>query len=154
MRTARYNMLNNRNEYIYPKFLEPGAIQDKSSYFYYAGPTYFAFSGIEIGVNIDIAYYEFLPLLAYYELADRPATYSLETNSYSHLTAQTSAEMLAAEALVSNWLLFQWYDLIVEGAMAKIFKAVGDERAPSTFGLYKSMQKDLLRGEGSASMRM
>ena len=58
----------------------------------------------------------------------------------------------AARALVTNWLIFDWFDLVLEGTLAKIFKINADQRAVSTFALFKSFEKDLLKGEVTASL--
>ncbi len=48
---------------------------------------------------------------------------------------------------MQNWLLKRWYEMILEGTLAKIYKTVGDERSKTSFSLYKSFQQDLLASE-------
>jgi len=121
-------------------------------HYYYGGPGYYAFAGLDSGSSIDIAYYSFLRKLPYYAVADRPATFSLEDNAWAYLTASTDAEKLIAREAVSNWLLFDYYDTVVEGGLAKVLKVVGDERATATYALYKSYQNDLVAAEPSDSL--
>lgn len=154
MRTVRYNIFNRRNELIYPPNVRPGKKQREEDYYYYRGIDYLAFAGVAADVLIDVAYYSYTKKIPYYQVADRPATFSLEDDAWSYLTATTAAEEETARNLVSNWLLFDWYDLIVEGGLAKIFKTVGDQRSTSSFALYKSLQKDLRLGEDNESLEM
>lgn len=157
LRTVRYNIATANNNEIYPVFRRPGKIQQGLIHFYYGGPTYTAFAGVSNGIVIDVAYYSYFLKLPYYaDVADRPATFSLETNSWSYQEAfdVDDTTRQAAQDLVTNWMLTDWFDLIVEGALAKLFKTVNDERSPATFGLYKSLQKDLLRGEQFESLEL
>jgi hypothetical protein len=101
-----------------------------------------------------LAYYSYFPKLPYYEESLRPARFFLETNAWSYLDATTPEEEAAARLVVSNWMLFDWFDTIVEGGLAKIFKTVGDVRAPAAFGLYKSLQNDILTGEDVESIAL
>lgn len=140
---------------VYPKFIPPGRSQLNQDYYYYKAGSYFAFKGTDAGDSIDIAYYTYGRKFAYYSTTERPAIYDLETETWSYLdgagayvsTLGTTELDEAAQALVTNWLITDWYELILEGALAKIFKKYGDERSVSTFALYKSLQGDLLNGE-------
>lgn len=152
LRTVRYPYFDARNNRIYPSEVLPGEKQKEYLYFYYGGPGYYVFGGTALGDSIDVAYYSYLPKLAYYEEADRPARFYLETDAWEYLSPGTATENEAARNKVTNWLLMNYYDFVVEGAMAKILKVVGDDRAPSSFALYKSYQKDLEAGEPSDSL--
>lgn len=155
LRTVKYSsQYDCRGQNIYPKFLRPGKIQESEDYFYYGGPNYYAFKGVNVGGTIGVGYYSYFKKLPYYAADARPAVFDLNTDSWTYLTATTDVEKEAARALVTNWLLFDWYDLILEGALAKILKTVNDERAPSTFALFKSLQKDLMAGEEIDSLGM
>jgi hypothetical protein len=152
LRTVRYPWTNQRGEFIYPPEILPGRNQQGQDYYYYGGPGYFVFSGLQAGVSISVSYYKNSKKLPYFETASRPATFSLETDSWTYLTATTDAEKLSARELVSNWLLFNYYDLIIEGTLAKVFKIVGDSRASPSYALYKSLQNDLTANEPSDSL--
>jgi len=152
LRTVRYPRFDAQGKYIYPPELLPGKKQKDYTDYYYGGPGYYVFAGTSLADSIDVAYYSYTKKLAYYDLAARPATFSLEDDAWSYLTNGTDAENIAAQVKVSNWLLFNYYDTIVEGAMAKILKTVGDQRAVSSFALYKSYQQSLIAGEPSDSL--
>ncbi len=144
-------ILSRRGKKIYFNNRPPGQVIRDEEYFLYLSGNTFIFSGssLESGKTIDIAYFTYARKFVYYVIADRPATFDPETETWSYHDDYSSTQELQdeAEALVANWLLSHWYDLILEGVLAKIFKSVGDERSKTAFALYKSMQKDLLKGE-------
>ena len=161
MRTVRYpEIRDGHGNSVYPRFVQPGRALRNFNYFYYAGTDYFTFAGQSRGLPntttstfIDLGYYSYFPRLAYYKVADRPARYSLEDEAwwYKDETLDDAGKE-AARNRVSNWMLFDWYELVMEGTLAKVFKTFGDSRAVSSFALFKSYQKDLLAGESRASM--
>lgn len=145
---------------IYPKYLTPGKIQFDVDKFYYAASTYYVFKGVEVNDILDIAYYRYFPKLVYFEETARPARYFADLGKWQYLdnnneyvdTLGSVTLDEAAQALVTNWILFDWFDLTIEGVLAKQFKVVGDQRAGSHFALFKSMLKDLLQAEVVASV--
>ncbi len=153
----------NYNGDIYPKFIEPGRKQNESDYFYYASTTYYVFAGVTVGDTINYAYYTNLKHLSYYDAStgsERPAVFDELTDTWTYWDSATSTFIStlgsttlddAAEALVTNWLITDWKELIIEGSLAKLFKITKDDRAGITFALYKSMQIDLEKGEQFAS---
>lgn len=154
LRTARYNIATANQVYTYPKEKLPGKVQEGEDTYYYRATNYFAFRGVAVGTSIDVAYYMYLKKLPYYAAGARPAYFDLELDAWVYLPAydDTDANRLIARDLVSNWLLIDWYDLIVEGGLAKLLKTLGDPRAPSSFGLYKQLQQDLKKGEPFSSL--
>lgn len=133
------------------KNIPPGQkIRDEKYYLYLSGDS-FVFTGedLTVGDTINIAYFTYARKFVYYALADRPATFDDETETWSYATAYDTndTQRKLARDLVNNWLLFHWYDLILEGTLAKLFKTVGDERSKTSFSLYKSYQEDLKKGE-------
>lgn len=153
LRTVEYpGILNSRNETIWPKEILPGKRQREVTYYYYGGPGYYVFAGTSLSELINVAYYKVSKKLAYYTAATRPATFSLEDNTWSYLNTGTDAENLIARNKVSNWLLFDYYDTIVEGGLAKILKTIDDPRARSTYALYQSLQKTFIETEPSDSL--
>lgn len=152
METVRYPYTDQQGNYIFPKYRTPGQLQSQEDYWYYRAGTYFAFGGIEEAAVIDIAYFVFAKQLIYYAAAARPATFDIETQTWSYLTASTDADKLIARELVTNWLIFNWYPTMLEGVLAKLYKAVGDERAGLSYSLFKSGQKDILSGEPYESL--
>lgn len=158
---------------IYPKFILPGEVQKGEERYYYGGPGYFVFNGSGAGDEILIAYYSYAPRFVYYSGLPSDATLNSSTHPpayYDAITATwyyldfvngawvyvtslaTAAAEEAARAKVSNWLLLNWYDAIIEGASAKLFKGIDDPRAPASFALYKSFQTDIERGEAFESL--
>jgi len=146
-----------RGESIWFVNKPPGEAKSTDPYFLYLSGEYVIFSGADFTSStiIDIAYLQYSRKFAYYEAASRPATYDDETETWTYHedydidddTRQTARD------LVTNWLIFRWYDTLLEGTLAKLFKTVKDERASSTFGLYKSLQKDILKGERLITIR-
>lgn len=153
-RTVKYT------EETYPKYILPGRRQANEVNFYYAASTYFVFKGLATGDTFDVAYYSFFPKLVYFAADARPARYFADLGKWQYLDGDSDfvdslgSDNLdeAARALVTNWMLFDWNDLIMEGILAKQFKVQGDLRAPSHFALFKSMIKDLLQAEVTASI--
>lgn len=148
----RYSsIVDDRGQMVYPKHLQPGKSQLEYEYYWYRTGTSMAFAGVEANVTIDVAYLLYSKKLPYYAIADRPATFSLETNSWSYLSATTLPDQQVARDLVTNWILFDWYDLVLEGTCAKLWKIVADPRAGSSFALFKSIQGDFITAVGPDS---
>lgn len=153
-RTVKYT------EETYPKYILPGRRQYDEVNFYYAASTYFVFNGLAAGATFGVAYYSYFPKLVYFAADARPARYFADLGEWQYLDGNSNyVDTLgsddldeAARALVTNWMLFDWNDLIMEGILAKQFKVQGDPRAPSHFALFKSMIKDLLQAEVTASI--
>ncbi len=165
LRTVKYPQAG-----IFPHFIRPGKKQIDKTHFYYASLDNIIFKGVGVGDNIDLAYYIYQPRLTYYDIGARPAVFDgfpttnattfnttgdwvyLEGGSYvSSLTGGATAEA-AARALVTNWILDDWFHLIEEGIVAKLLKQASDRQAPSSFALYKSYQDDFQNGEGWESL--
>lgn len=144
LRTARYT------NGVFPRFLMPGRAQFQQNDYYYAGSTYFVFSGVSIGEFINVAYYQFRKRLKYFEPGVRPATYDFQTETWTYYNLLTlgaapynldytlSENQQTAQDLVSNWLLKDWYDLVTEGVLAKVYKGGNDEtRAATHFSFFE-----------------
>ncbi len=164
MWTVNYpELVDPQGKVIYPRASMPGrGTRNKEHYYYQSGDSMiFAGVGASAADNrlINVAYHSYGRKLPYYDISVtgvvRPATFSMETNSWSYGTVDSidySSTVLlntTAQELVSNWVLFDWYDVVVEGAMAKVLKVTGDDRAVSSFALFSSFKKDMLRGESS-----
>ncbi len=141
---------------IYPKFCFPGVDLAKYDYSWYAADTYFVFAGMEVDETIALAYYRYPRRFTYYVAAERPATYSELTESWSYLAAYDTNDTVRATArdLVGHWLLQYWNEVVQEGTMAKILKNVNDQqRASNSFALFKDLQGDILKAESYESIR-
>lgn len=148
---------------IYPDYLPPGKIQQGQLHYYYGGPTYYVLNGVgNTAVEIGVAYYTYAPRFVYYAETTppiRPAFYDIDNSKWQYLQNGVYVDTLgsdtlnqAAQDLVTNWLLFDWTHLIEEGGLAKLYKNLGDGRSVSSFALFKSFQKDLLRGERTETL--
>lgn len=153
MRTVQYpGLFDPQGNVIYPDHILPGRKQRGKTYFWYeTGGDTIVFAGHGASssgsTTINVAYLSYFPPLKYYTASETvPANYTIEDGAWTYATASTDAEKEAARALVTNWMLFDWFDMIIEGTLAKLYKTNDDQRAPSTFALYKSYQKDLIRG--------
>jgi hypothetical protein len=151
------SVIDQQGNVAYADFAAPGKKQLRLEEYYYLSGTSFIFAGngaasmTSGSVNINVAYYAFLPPLAYYDVDARPATFSLETETWTYLTAITDEDQEAARALVTNWLLTDWYDMCCEGALAKVYKTNDDVRAVTTFAQYKQLQTTMLEGVSRAA---
>jgi len=152
LRTVRYPFIDARGDRIYPPEILPGKNQKNKTYYYYGGPGYYVFAGVAANSLIDVSYYRNSRKLPYYAPEDRPAQFDLETNSWLYATASDPDSKTIAREQVSNWLLFNYYDLIVEGALSKLFNIIGDPRSRPTYASYKSLQNDLIANEPSDSL--
>ena len=160
MITVKYpGLYDPQGNQIFAKFIEPGKLQLREDFYYYNSGTSLVFTGMSGGsgtingsTNIDVAYYSYFTPLHYFAAAERPATYDDQTLEWSFLSAATALEQEAAMGQVTNWLLFDWYDLVLEGTLAKVYKTANDVRAPTTFALFKQLQDALLMGESRMAM--
>ncbi len=147
----------------WPKFLPPGKVQRDApnSWYYYTTPTQIVFSGVAVGDQINVAYYQYLPRLSYYDASGpvRPAVYDEVTDTWTYLQNGSYVSTLgsttlddAARALVTNWVLDHWREGVVEGTFAKFFKLVGDDRAAASFAVFNQIKKDILSMESYDSI--
>lgn len=140
---------------IFGKEKSPMSVKREDTYWYYRAGNDIVFAGLEIGTVLNLGYFRFNSLFQYYQTeTDRPATFDVATGLWTYHANYAATAILqeTARNLVSTWLLFDWFDAIVEGALAKTYKQNGDPRAASSFGLYKSYQKDILAGEANTTV--
>lgn len=156
LRTVKYTQTG--YEDIYPRLVMPGRKQGErevhDQLFYYGASGYYAFSGVSVGQTIALAYYRHSPYLEYYSAATRPASFNQSTGVWTYLDPQPADtdEEEAIQYLVSNWLLESYFETIVQGALAKIFNAVSDPRAPSSYSLWKQYVNDIRANEQYESL--
>ncbi len=166
MWTVSYPALVDQQGYpIYPRAKLPSRGLRGVEHYYYQSGDSMVFAGVAASANlsptltapINIAYFEYGKKLPYYDLLTtgvvRPAVFTLETDAWTYNVVDgidydsTPELQQTARELVSNWPLFDWYDTVVEGTLAKILKVVGDTRAVSSFALFSSFKKDVQKGE-------
>ena len=127
------------------------------------------------GTEIDISYFTYLPALEDFGplIADRPLRYDIiEANRFQddpwagwidqtgnfpirldgtqdprvYLAHDTSTGERTLHH-VTNWILFNWFELVVRGALSTILNAVDDPRAPKVFAEYRALQSSFKQGE-------
>lgn len=138
--------------FIFPKFKRPGRLQKGITYYFYAATDYFVFVGLDTAETIKIAYYAFARNFIDYTKDAEPAKYDDETETWLYLNANgeyvsalaTTELEDTAQAKVTNWMLSEYFAVIIEGTMAKFLKSYNDKRAPSTFAVYTQMQKTIV----------
>ena len=144
-------VFDRRSKKVWFKRLKPGKQTRDEDYFLYLSGNTFIFSGeaLAVGDVINVAYFTYARKFVYYDTASRPATFDPETETWTYLASYdtSDANREIAVDLVQNWLLKYWFDLLLEGVLAKLYKTVGDERSKTAYSLYKSQQEDLLSGE-------
>lgn len=146
------SLFDSRGLVFKPRQRQPGQSHDDTDYFYYISGDSVIFSDLDVGTTINIAYYIWSRSFVYtLAEADREARFDLATNAWIYKTAATPEAQLAARESVSNWLLFNWFDMLLEGTCAKIWKALNDQRSVSSFALYKSLQNDFVIAKTSDS---
>lgn len=147
---ARYDSVYADGEQVWAKEMRPGpAMAREQNAFYRGGGALFFKNYGGIGSSISLSWYEFVPALKYYAVADRPATYDVESGWYyktSYDVDDTTRE--TAQNLVSNWILLRWSIVIEEGLRAKVYKRVADEtRARTSYSLYSTLRQGLYTSE-------
>lgn len=147
----------------WPDFAQPGKGQTDKDYYYYGSGSDVVFFGCgsTSSDTVNIAYYAYLPRLKYFAVGHRPATWDVESSSWTYydLTADglldytILANQQTAIDLVTHWLLYRHYDLCKEGGLAKIFKNVTDTvRSGMAFSLFSTLKNDLLHFEAHESL--
>lgn len=150
MAVVEYPYYTKHGEPIRPKLLQPNERKQSEQYWYYMSANSYVFGGIAVDAQIKIGYFVYPKRMQYYPLAaDRPARFDQDTESWLYHASynDTAATQETAREMVSHWLLLNWFDLIVQGTLAKLLHVIQDPRAGTTYSLFKSMQTDLLSGE-------
>jgi len=157
---------------IHPKLIAPGKKQENEDEYYYGGHNYFAFVGVAVNEVIKLSYFSTARVFKYYTAAQRdtanpttasqPAIYDRDAETWQYLNPAGTAYVSdlgstllneAAENKVGNWVLLDYDNIVIEGALAKLYKIVGDQqRSMPTFALYKQLQNDIINGEPNESL--
>ena len=134
-----------------------GAIVANENRTYYRGGNVIAFGGHRVGDIIGVSYFSYLPPLHDFgdAIADRPWRYDLQNSvwvdqrtNFGQLPDGSRDPRSSSPIEAStNWLLFDWFELIVKGAMSNILNATADERGPRIFAEYKDARMDMLHGD-------
>lgn len=120
-------------------------------YWWYRTGSNIAFSNLEVGETVELAYFEFPRLLTYYAAAARPATWSSETETFTYLPAYDVDETTRENArnLSTNWLLLRWGELALkQGIRSKVWSRLGDmDRARIAYSAFEAMRVQLIASE-------
>jgi hypothetical protein len=119
------------------------------AYWYRSGQN-IVFNGVLVGNHIYLAWFEFPRQLLYYAVADRPATYDVENDSYTYLPAYDVDATTREDAVnkTDNWLLTRWPEMMKQGVRSKIFSRLGEDvRAKTNYSLYESQRAGLIGSE-------
>lgn len=137
----------------YAEEVSPGPnMASKPFYYYRSGPS-FVFGGIQgyggVGAKIQISWFEYVASLKYKVVADREATYDVESGWTYRMDYSGNAILQAqARARVSNWILLRWHDVLREGLRAKIYKRLSDQvRQTTSYSLYMQLRNGLYTSE-------
>ena len=152
------HLTDSRGNIVKADYIPLGKRQRDRDFFYYGSGDAIVFvgQGLEATgytVSINVAYYSYFRPLTYMASANRPARWLTNdetgTESWVYLPAYdvdaTTRE--TARNLVTNWMLDRWYDVVLEGALAKLYKLVNDERASPAYALFKQLQNTILTSE-------
>lgn len=158
MLTVQYpQIIDQQGKPVHAKNKELGKGQLRHDYFYYRSGDSHVFVGHGgiggFAASINVAYLEFSRTFRYIpDVAQRPARYDAETESWLYAAAYDidASTRETARNLVSNWVLFNWYDTVIEGTLAKVYKLVDDARAPSTFSFFERAKRVIQSGETTA----
>ena len=144
-----------RDEILYFQRRPPGTIKrdDVTRLMYYRGGDTIVFSGHRTTDIIGVSYFTYLPPLHDYgaEIADRPWRYDIETEEWidQRSSFPVGDSRLSAPLIGStNWLLFDWFELVVRGALSAILNATDDPRGAKVFAEYNNLRTILKRGAG------
>jgi len=154
---VQYPYFTRHGKPVFAREKRPGIAQHETgdrNYYYLSGNSY-VFNNLAIGAIINVAYLAYFARMAYVEaVVDRLARYDVESGIWVYHAdyATSAAQQLIAQDKVTNWLLFRWYDLILEGVLAKIYKSVDDPRSKTSYALYKQQQDDLLTAEKQVTL--
>ena len=170
LRTVKYLTAD-----VYPELALPGRKQIDKIYYYYASDNYYVFNGVQPGETIALAKYYWARRLSYFArlgvtstafpggpYSTRPAYYDEDTQLWMYLNSDEDeylttlgdpTEEEARRLAAINWLITDWYDVVLSGTKAKIFNQSGDPRAIAEYSLYKQLQTAMkntvgLEGEG------
>lgn len=144
------SQLDERGNPRYAKLLRPGPRLEHENYVVQrAGPSLYFKGYGGLNAKISLSWYEYPRALKYYAVADRPASYDLESGwTYADAYDDTPELMAQAEALVTNWLILRWHTVLMEALRAKVYKRLGDEvRQRTSYSLYSQLRQGLFTSE-------
>lgn len=170
IRTAKYLTAD-----VYPELILPGRKATGKTYYFYAADNYYVFNGVMPGETIGIAAYYWAKRLSYFNQLGvnsstmpggpydiRPAYFDEDSQLWMYLNADEDdyvttlgdpVEEAARQVAALNWLITDWYDVVLAGTKAKIFASASDPRSSAEFAMYTQLKTAMrntvgLEGEG------
>ena len=155
LRTAKVGAKYMRHERV-------GRNLEGRKFFYYAEGNHFVFQTGDFSCQVDIGYYRKPIMFVYYSSSERPAVFDRETCEFTYKVPvkgetgfvkqlMSDDEQLQAQEKVYDWILEEYPEVVIQGALNLLYVQQGDERAGGTYALYTELLKDVLRNEGTAS---
>ena len=141
--------------------IKPSAGQGRYENFYYKTRDCYVLRCYQ-GISwADLAYYCRSPFLRCYPKGEEPARYDRTTEEWSYLqedgtygeNAPTTVGVTqdeaneAAERLVGNWILQRWVEVVINGALARLYADIRDDRQRNQWSLYQAGIADMKRDE-------
>lgn len=154
MEAVEYGSVTSRlGERVFATKRSPGRGSQSRDYWYYRAGGTFVFSGFgSTGATVKLSFFQFPRTLVYYADADRPATFDIETGTWTYEDSFDMDETTREQArdLTTNWLIMRWSTVLLEGLRAKVFKRLSDtERSRTSYSLYASLRQGLYTSEAS-----
>lgn len=142
----------------YPKERTPSSLQIQSQFdrlFYRSGSTiaFINYGGVD--AVISLAWYEMPRILRYYQAAARPATWDVDSQSFTYITGYSGTDDLKLEAreLTTNWVLDRWEELVAQGVRTKIYARAGDEiRSKLAYSTFEALRPGMVSAEVYSSL--
>ena len=152
--TVRYDSVYLDGARAYPEILPVSKIMNVREHFFYQSGDHYIFHGYGgKGGILTLAYYLFLPRLVYYPPEERPGEFN-DAGEFV-LNPDFSGTEEDALSMTTNWLLMRWPDALLEGVLAKLYKAQGEDeangRARSAFSAFERQRLQLQKIEAGVN---
>lgn len=141
--------------------IKPSSGQGRYECYYYRSKSCYVIK-VSSGISwLDIAYYCRSPFLKCYPKGTEPARYDRTTEEWSYLQADNTYGANApitggltqdqandaAQRLVGNWILQRWVEVVINGALARLYADIRDDRQRNQWSLYQAGIADMKRDE-------
>lgn len=155
--------LGPRGEFLYYQKAPPGTLAAHRQFsglqdlVYYRGGDIIAFAGHAVDSVIDVAYFTYFPPMRDFgsNITQRPWRYDTLTAEWIDQRGNFPLQQDGTpdpranipQDYTTNWMLFNWFELIVTGALSDLLNAVNDPRGRQEFAKFRALQTDLLKAE-------
>lgn len=141
--------------HCYAQYRRPSRQQNEFCEYYYVVGGHHVFVGWKS--FIDVYYFVYPPHFKYYTADQRPAVFDRAVGSFMYRSPAPPVQYVtslgngAVEAAlqfqVYDWMLDRWQDLVIEGALAKLYANLDDQRANNTQALYNTEKLRMISAE-------